>query len=342
MIDRWLLLIFGMLVIPTSVHGQSVRVAVPRENFRAGPNGTRLATVYEGGSLSAADRRDDWYTATLEGWVWAPSLRPESRDGHDLVIAQTGGENLRVEPNGQRIARLLEGMLLDEVEQRGRWVRVRRSGWIWAASVEPGRDASDSAGGVAAFVDSSAVPPPGDSSGSDDASDTTGRWLQAGSTGGVLLGSPGADTLAHMRSGTPVEIVARDGNWARARVEGWVWLPSLSPAADSGEVLREISAEMLAANPERFRGRLVDWTVQFIALDRADRIRTDFYEGEPFILARESDEASGFIYIAVPPDRLGQVERLTPLERIRVLARIRTAASPLTGEPVLELLELRE
>jgi hypothetical protein len=48
-----------------------------------------------------------------------------------------------------------------------------------------------------------------------------------------------------------------------------------------------------------------------------------------------------FIYVAVPPERLAQVSGLLPLEQIRVVGRVRTGASPLTGGPVLELIEIQ-
>ena len=49
---------------------------------------------------------------------------------------------------------------------------------------------------------------------------------------------------------------------------------------------------------------------------------------------------TGFVYVAVPPERVGEVEGLIPLERIRVVGRIRTGAAALTGNPILDLLSL--
>jgi len=75
-------------------------------------------------------------------------------------------------------------------------------------------------------------------------------------------------------------------------------------------------------------------------MERAEKIRTDFYEGEPFLLARTSTSGRSFVYVAVPPDRLGAVEGLIPLERVNVVGRIRTGAAALTGNPILDLIEL--
>lgn len=117
--------------------------------------------------------------------------------------------------------------------------------------------------------------------------------------------------------------------------------PEPAPPDANAEVLRGVAPEVLLSNPERFRGRVLEWHVQFITLERAEKIRTDFYEGEPFILARPPGDQPGFIYIAVPAAQLGRVRRLPPLERITILARVRTGRSDLLAAPILDLLELR-
>ncbi|MSR22729.1 MAG: hypothetical protein EXR92_04175 [Gemmatimonadetes bacterium] len=96
----------------------------------------------------------------------------------------------------------------------------------------------------------------------------------------------------------------------------------------------------LTSDFERLRGRLVEVELQFISLERAEQVRTDFYEGEPFLLARSLDEERSFVYVAVPPERLDGMGILTPLERIRVLGRVRSASAAFTGSPILDLVEL--
>jgi hypothetical protein len=86
---------------------------------------------------------------------------------------------------------------------------------------------------------------------------------------------------------------------------------------------------------------VVTWDLQFISLERAERIRTDFFEGEPFLLTRPVEGEGPFVYVAVPPDRLDELEGLVALERISVTGRIRAGASALTGSPILDLIELR-
>lgn len=321
------LCLIGILLSPALAFAQNARVGAAEENFRAAPQGAALATVLRGAELRLGRAQGQWREVTLEGWIWSASVEEQKRDGHDLVVRASGGENLRAAPNGARIAHLRSGMLLDEVERQGNWVRVRRTGWIWGPSL--------AAEGVSVATAQNAT------SRSAPSASGTAAWARMGHAGAALLGAPDQDTIAAIRPLTPVEVLAREGNWARVRLEGWVWVPSLAAPADTGDVLRNISPDVLSANPQGFQGRLIEWTVQFIALERAERIRTDFYEGEPFILARGPGEAAGFVYIAVPPDRVEQVERLTPLQRITILGRVRTARSPLMGAPVLDLLGFR-
>jgi len=111
-------------------------------------------------------------------------------------------------------------------------------------------------------------------------------------------------------------------------------------AAVASDVLSEMTPEEVVQDPETARGQVVSWELQFVSREEAERVRTDFYEGEPFLLTRTTSSGRTFVYVAIPPERLGEVEGLVPLERIRVVGRIRTGAAALTGNPVLDLLEL--
>ena len=130
-------------------------------------------------------------------------------------------------------------------------------------------------------------------------------------------------------------------------MEGWVWAPPGSAASDAevdpevGQEASGLTPEILAANPDAYVGRVLEWRVQFIAVERAERVRTDFYEGEPYMLTRFGGSSGSFVYIAFPPSRLLEVEALTPLELITVVARVRTGRAGLTGSPILDLIDLR-
>ena len=152
-----------------------------------------------------------------------------------------------------------------------------------------------------------------------------------------LLSSPDGDTIAVATPGTDVEVVARQGSWARVRLDGWVWIPATLPL-DSAALGESPSAADLVANPERFTGRRVRWKVKYYSLERAEPVRTDFYEGEPFMLAAAPNPDDGMVYIAVPPELVSEVERLRPLQTVEVLARVRTGRSAVMGRPVLDLI----
>jgi len=177
--------------------------------------------------------------------------------------------------------------------------------------------------------------------GADEAR-SEGGWWRSGPGGAPVLSIPDGDTLARARPGADLQVLAREGSWARVRLEGWVWAPRIEDAADApeGAAVGDLTPADVAQSPAAYRGRVVSWDLQFVSLERAEKVRTDFYEGEPFLLTRTSTSAGAFVYVAVPPERLGELEGLVPLERIRVVGRIRTGSAALTGNPILDLMEL--
>ncbi len=315
------LAILALVAVPALARAQDAVVAVDQENFRVAPNGVVLAELVEGTRLVLGDAQGRWREATLDAWIWAPSVRSDARAGHDLSVAADDGENLRAGPNGRRIGHARNGMLLDRVEEEGRWIHVRRTGWIWGPSIRVAEPEAP-------------APPP-----EPELREPSREFSTAGEDA-VIRTSPGGDTLAQLQQGADVEVLDRDGDWVRVRVEGWTFAASLGGDTTTPGILREVTRSELQAAPERFRGRLVEWTVQFIALREAEQFRTDFLPGEQFILARGPGDDAGFVYLAVPDEILGEVRTLTPLQRIRVVGRVRSVESPLTGAPVLVLLEI--
>ncbi|MFV2006475.1 MAG: hypothetical protein ACC667_03470 [Longimicrobiales bacterium] len=304
------------LLAAAPVIGQTA-VTSGEENIRAGPNGIVLGQVRENIGVEVLAEDGRWVRIRLQGWVWSRSLQAIDRDGFDLVVSAEDGENIRGAPAGDVIGWLEKGMLLVQIESSTGWRRVEREVWIWKASLDfPEADETTS-----------------------DAE--RAEWVRTGPAGGTILSGPDGDTLAKAHPGTDVRILAREGNWARVRVEGWTWIPDLPTGedVDSG-VLTEVSIEEVVSNPGRYRGRAVQWDLQFISLERAEKIRTDFYEGEPFLLTRGGEEGTRFVYVAVPPDMMPLVDGLLPLERVRVVGRLRLGAAALTGSPIIDLMEL--
>ncbi len=163
-----------------------------------------------------------------------------------------------------------------------------------------------------------------------------------GATGAPILTAPGGDTLGVAAARSDLEVVSRDGNWARVRLDGWVWMPVASSAEAPDDEPSALTPEDLTGDPEAHVGRVVAWGLQFISFERAEEVRTDFREGEPFLLTRFGGPDGPFVYVAVPPERLPDVEGLVPLETISVTARVRTSASSLTGTPIVDLLSLEQ
>lgn len=318
-------LLVGALAVASPALSQEfrpdLRVSVPEENFRATAGGTRIAVLLRGAPLAGGGAQERWREVTLEGWVRAGSVTASTRDGHDLAIASSGA-TLHREPGGDAIARGLQGFLLDEIARRDGWVHVRRTGWIWSPSVE--RLARE--GTAAPAADSAAAESP-------DSTDPAAGGPRR------LHVSPSGPELGTLAPDARLEVIGREGEWARVRIEGWVRLPQES--ADRTRPLTDLSLRALRENPELYRGRTVAWRVQFVAVQRADSLRTDFSPGEPYLLARDPDGEPGYVYIAVPQALLAEARRLVPLQQVEIVGRVRTGRSPLMGHPVLDLLEMR-
>lgn len=335
----FLLLVLASLGSPSAVRSQGVVRVTVDENFRREPNGTILGRLSAGASLLEVGRRAGWVEVDLEGWVWLASLAPDDTGELDLAVSAAGGENLRAAPRGGIVGRLEEGALLEELERGAQWARVRRRGWIWSASVDEAGPAAPTSDGAPSATGASSTGASPTSTEVPSTSTAPVGYARLSGTGSAILAAPDGDTVAVAEPRAEVEVVSREGSWARVRVEGWVWMP---PAAaepsgdDAGSPAALVPADLVAA-PETHVGRVVSWTLQFISLERAEAVRTDFFEGEPFLLSRFGGPQGGFVYVAVPTERLSEVEGLVPLERIAVTGRVRTGASQLTGTPIVDL-----
>ncbi len=338
------LVTLGLLTAAAGAGAAQTAAVTSSTNFLQTAGGRRLGAMLPGSVVQLTGRTSgNWSEVVVEGWVWNGSVARTTRDGFDLVVSVAGGENFRDGPStsGAIVARLLQGFLLEKVGESGRWSRARRSGWIASSALRA--DVADAGGGPGGEVD----PGAGSSGDAEARAGTSGRAGTAGPAGTddhlIVRGtaarlhiSPDGDTVAVLRPGADLTVLGREGAWARVRLNGWVRVADLLPPDSAIGV--QVSAADLRANPEDFRGRQIRWSVQFVSLERAEAVRTDFYEGEPFILARAPDPTDGFVYLAVPPELLPAAEDLQPLELIEVLARVRTGRSAIMGVPLLDLL----
>lgn len=322
----------GLLLLAVSLGGgvtpviaQVREIAIDGEVFRKTADGRRLADLALGALVALTGVEGSWAAIDIEGWVPSDALEPTTREGHNSIVSAAGGENFRVEPSGRVAGHLLRGFLLHRIEDRDGWSRIRRSGWVRAAALV---EVTSRIGVDGSGAGRAARPP---------ALVATGRELLAGEKPLELHAAPGGGAIATVEPGTPITVVERGSGWTRVRVEGWVRSDQLV-TSDPDSVLAEVSAAALKANPDEYAGMRVRWTLQFVALELAERERTDFYEGEPFILARAPDPGDGFVYIGVPPELLQAAQALRPLQTIDILAKVRTGRSVLMGVPVLDLL----
>jgi hypothetical protein len=317
----------GLLVlIPASAAAQErYRVSV-MENFRqeAAADGRLLARVSAGAVVTGGASRDGFVEVTLDGWIWEQSVRPSPTAGYDLAVRTAGGENLRDAPNGRVVARVLEGFLLNEVGRREGWIQVRRTGWMWERSL-----ARDAGPAPAAPADPAAAAPP--------APRVQGLDRMLVSSGARLLSTPEGDTLATVRGALTGRVVARADGWARVQIETWVRESDLSLAPDS--VMTGVSGAEVRTDGRTWEGRLLRWSLQFVALQTADELRRDIPAGQPYVLARGPLPEAGFVYLTVSPTQATAFRGLAPLSYLTVVGRVRTARSRYLGNPILELVD---
>ena len=334
------LLLAGGILASSAAPGMSQDVVTLQveENFRREPNGVVLARIGEGAPFRVLSTEGNWTEVEVEGWVWLRSLQGSEDPAFDLVVSQEGGENLRSGPSGSILGVLEDGTLLEELGRDPAWARVSRVGWIWSASLsDPAPAASEELPSLPPSTSPAAIA-------NAPAARAPGNFTRAGA-GGSLLSAPDGDTLGVVAPSGDVQVLAREGNWARVRLEGWMWMPQTPAqvAADQVDTPGEsevLDPAALSSSPNEYAGRVVVWTIQFISLERAEAVRTDFFEGEAFLLARFGGGEGEFVYVAVPTDRLAEVEGLVPLETVTVTGRVRTGASRLTGAPIIDLIDI--
>ena len=311
---------------------QRWRVANDGAWFYQTAGGKRLARLARGAILNGA-LRDSWVAVTMEGWVFASSVGPADRDGYNLTVTRAPEENLRSAPAGALVAKLTQGFLLSRVDTNGTWVHVTRQGFL-------SRDDLDSLGETAQGGLTPGPRPGVTDSGPPRAPDTTAtdpvRALPTRRT--TVYRAPDGPALGALAPETPLRILSRSGEWSRVQFEGWVKSADLRPAPAG--VLVGVSAAELRADPQRYVGQVLKWTVQYVAIETADDLRPDIADGATYVLARGPLPERGFVYIVIPEGRKADIAKLPPLATIGVTVRVRVGRSRYIGNPVVELLAL--
>jgi Bacterial SH3 domain. len=149
-----------------------------------------------------------------------------------------------------------------------------------------------------------------------------------------VTGAEIAPAIGQIAKGATVDVIGKDHDWVRIRLEGWVREADLA-VADS--TLRVLSAADVRANPAAAQGKLVRWDVDAVALQTADALRTGLQPGEQYLLALGPGTEKTLVYIVIPANLIQTARSLPPMAPITVVARIRNGRSEPAGVPVLDL-----
>jgi len=312
-----------MFVASPLVAQAPVRLA-GEARFHREAGGLALGTLLPGLEVTPGRASGSQTEVEFSGWIFTGSLGPMNREGFDVVVTARPSENLRAEPNGTVVARVGTGTGFVKVDTRGGWTRVRRKAWVDTKALgrrEPAREP----------VTASAQPPQA-SPAETDRAEVARKAALAIVPEGAVVGS--------VDSGAGVRVMARSGGWSRIQIEAWVPDSTLRPA-ETG-VLVGVSQAEVRANPSRYVGQVVEWRLQFVAIQRADELRPEIPAGRPYLLMRGPLPEPGFVYVVVPPDQVARFERLPALKELTIRGTIRAATSKYLPTPVLELVAVME
>jgi hypothetical protein len=331
-----------VLQAPVAAQGR-YRVTNDGEWFYQEANGRRLARLARGAIVGGGVTRGEWMQVTIEGWIFATSVGPSPRPDFDLVVTQAPDENLRSSAGGALVARLAEGFGLKKVGQDDRWVHVTRDGWVStsALAVIPDVNATRTATPADTAANQRGLTP-GRSPGG--VADTTAPPVavppsrQQPPRPTTLYRAPDGPEAGTVTAETPLRVLGRTGEWARVQIEAWVKATDVQ-AAPPGVQLG-VSAAELRAEPQRYLGQVLRWTLQYIAVQKADDLRPDIPPGATYVLARGPLPERGFVYVIIPDGKLASIQALAPLATIQVTARVRQGRSRFLGNPVVELISL--
>lgn len=149
---------------------------------------------------------------------------------------------------------------------------------------------------------------------------------------------PDSTTLATLQPGAAARVVGRRGSWVRLQLEGWAREADMRPAANGP--MAGVGAAQLRADPDRYVGRILEWRLQLIAVQRADELRSEMAQGQPYLLTRGPLPDLGFVYVTVSPEEADRFRALPSLEELVLRVRVKAARSRFLETPVVELVSV--
>ncbi|MFL5471692.1 MAG: hypothetical protein ACJ8AM_04985 [Gemmatimonadales bacterium] len=304
--------------------------------LRKEPDGTPLVSLPAGTEVEAGKARGNWHEVEVEGWIFTSSTAPTRRDGFDLVVTASGGENIRESPNGQVIGRARNGALFHKLETRDTWTHVSRAGWVPRTAVSTSED-SRSGEEPAAPVDTpSVVQPPAavapTTSAASPRSADADRAAVSRET--PLYATPQGGPYASLQTGAPARVLGRSGEWVRVQLEGWVRETDLEEAA--GGALTGITAADVRSDPGRYVGKMLEWRLQLISVQTADELRTEMSKGQSYLLTRGPLPEPGFVYVTVTPSQAAEFRTMPALQELTLRVIIKAARTKYLTTPVVE------
>lgn len=273
-----------------------------------------LGTLLAGADVTPGRTSGAAMEVTFEGWIRAAALRTINRDGFTVALAAGRLDSLRRAPDGPAVATLSAGVGFVALETKDNWTRVRRNAWIPARLL------------------TSAAPAPPAITGAVGEASLTRRTPLAATPTGAPIGS--------LDSAAAVHIVARTSGWTRIQLEAWV--PDSAIRSNDVGALVGVSMAEVRANPPKYLGKVLEWPLQYVAVQKADELRPEIPEGRSYLLARGPLPEPGFVYVILPPDQVARFEALPPLKPLRLRGTLRSVSTKYLPTPVLELVSVEE
>jgi hypothetical protein len=327
----WLLFTFPLVAQHTTQISADARL-------RKEPDGIALLSLPAGTSVQTRRARGAWYEVVVEGWIFSQSTAASRRDGYDLVVTPTAGENIRREPNGEVIGRARSGALLRKLETRGGWTHVSRDGWIPREAIAPIESGaiSPEASADTPLVQGTAPPPassqPAPAAPPGKPPADADRVEAARET--AVFAAPEAAQFGTVQAGTPTRVLGRSGEWVRVQLEGWVRAGDLQSA--SGAAVSRVTAAEVRSDPSRYLGRTVEWRLQLIAVQTADELRTEMPKGQNYLLTRGPLPEPGFVYVTVSDAQAAEFRTAAALQEVTLRVTIKAARSKYLTTPIVE------
>ncbi len=300
-----------LTLLANPLAGQSTLRLAQDTRFTKVPGGASLGTLQAGAQVTPGRTSGAATEVAIEGWLPSTALGPMKRDGFDLVVSKKPSVLLRQSPDGPTAAKVSPGVGFIKVEARGDWTHVKRMAWVDRKALQA----------AAAVVEPVTGP---------DQAELTRRAALAIVPGGVSVGA--------IDSGAGARVLAHSGGWSRIQVEAWV--PDSALRTTDRSVLLGLSQAEVRANPAKYVGQVVEWRVQFVAIQKSDELRPEIPEGLNYLLTRGPLPEPGFVYIIIPASAVAQFQSVPALRELTVRGTIRSATTKYLPTPVLELVEV--